>query len=260
MRILFIGDIVGRPGRDAVRRWVPVLRDELGVDIVIANGENSAGGVGATRDTVREILGAGVHAITMGNHTWRKREFVGDIESLGPVVRPANYPEGTPGKGSQCVELDDGRCVGVVNVLGRVYMEPFGCPFEAAEREVKALKHEAKIILVDVHAEATSEKAALGWYLDGMCTAVVGTHTHVPTADEQILPKGTAFITDVGMTGPEHSAIGVDFEPVIYKFTTGIPAPFTVSKNPAILNGVIIEADDSNGSAIRIERVQRKGA
>jgi len=260
MRILFVGDVVGKPGREAVRRWVPELIREFNVDFAIVNGENSAGGVGATRDTIREIFGAGANAITMGNHTWRKREFVGDIDSLGPVVRPANYPEGTPGKGAHCVELADGRQVGVVNVLGRVYMEPFDCPFAAAKREVKALRRVTKLIVVDVHAEATSEKAALAWSLDGTCTAVVGTHTHVQTADEQILPKGTAFITDVGMTGPQHSAIGVDFEPVLQKFTTGIPAPFTVSKNPPVLNGVIIEADDSDGTAVRIERVVRKGA
>jgi metallophosphoesterase (TIGR00282 family) len=221
MRILFIGDIVGRPGRAAVRHWVPLLTDELAVDFVIANGENSAGGLGATKDTVCELFGAGVHAITMGNHTWRKKEFVGEIDSLGPVARPANYPAGTPGKGSHCVTLPDGRRVGVVNLLGRVFMEAFECPFEAARREVEALGQQTPLIVVDMHAEATSEKAALGWYLDGKCTAVVGTHTHVQTADEQILPKGTAFITDVGMTGPVHSALGVDFEPVIYKFTTG---------------------------------------
>ena len=239
MNILFIGDIVGSPGRRVLKEWLPKIRAEFDVDFVVANGENAAGGLGATPEILDEILGAGVQAITLGNHTWRKKILLKTIDAYETVLRPANYPHGVPGKGSAVVELPDGRRVGLVNVLGRVYMEAFACPFETARREIARLKQSTDTILVDVHAEATSEKIALGWYLDGKCTAVVGTHTHVQTADEQILPGGTAYITDVGMTGPMDSVIGVEKERVIQKFLTGIPTEFKIAKGrPAIAAGL----------------------
>ncbi|MFA6242481.1 MAG: TIGR00282 family metallophosphoesterase [Candidatus Hydrogenedentales bacterium] len=257
MRILFIGDIVGGPGRACVKNWLPELCGEHRIDFVVANGENSAGGLGATPAILRELLGCGVHAITMGNHTWRKKELAPMLDSFGTVVRPANYPEGVPGQGSVVIRLADGRSVGVANLLGRVFMEPVGCPFTIGRREVERLREQTRIVLVDIHAEATAEKVALGWYLDGLCTAVVGTHTHVQTADERILPQGTAYITDVGMTGPMDSVIGVEREKIIHKFLTGMPAEHTISKERPGLNGVVIEADDATGRAVSIQRVTR---
>lgn len=257
MNILFIGDIVGQPGRDAVKRWLHQLKREFAIDFVAANGENAAGGLGATPDVIREIMNYGVQAITMGNHTWRKKELISALDGLANVVRPANYPEGVPGRGSTIIALPDGRQVGLVSLLGRVFMDPFRCPFEVGLTEVNRLRESVSIVLVDIHAEATSEKVAMGWYLDGLCTAVVGTHTHVQTADEHILPKGTAYITDVGMTGPVDSVIGTEKERVLQKFLTGLPAEFRVAKGPARCCGVIIEADDMTGRAKSITRVSR---
>jgi hypothetical protein len=259
MRILFIGDIVGDLGRACVKQWLPKLREEFAIDLTIANGENAAGGLGATPPIVRELFDAGVQALTMGNHTWRKKELAPAIDSLGPVVRPANYPDGVPGKGVVVVETSSGRRVGVVNLLGRVYMEPFHSPFEVGRREVEALRADTPLIVVDFHAEATAEKAALGWYLDGRCTAVIGTHTHVQTADERILPKGTAFISDVGMTGPHESVIGLDADSSVQKFLTGMPAPHTLAKGHPGLCAVVIEADPDTGLAQGVTRVQRFG-
>jgi 2',3'-cyclic-nucleotide 2'-phosphodiesterase len=257
MRILFIGDVVGEPGRNALKRWLPELREELTVDIVIANGENAAGGVGATPEVLREMERAGVDAFTLGNHTWRKRELAQHIDELTNVARPANFAPGIPGTGAICVKVGEGRQVGIVNVQGRVFMEPTACPFRAAEDALDQLREATPILLVDMHAEATAEKIAMGWYLDGHCTAVVGTHTHVQTVDERVLPDGTAYITDVGMTGPEDSIIGVERDAAIGKFITGMPRPFHVAKTRAFLNGVIIDADDSSGRARSIERVVR---
>ena len=248
---------MGRPGRDVVRALVPELCDEFSVDFVIANAENAAGGLGVTPDILDALFKMGVHGITLGNHTWRKRSFVSAIDRYPAVVRPANYPDGTPGHGATVIELDDGRSLGLINVLGRVFMEPLGCPFETVRAEIDRLKSATNTILVDVHAEATSEKVALGWFLDGQCTAVVGTHTHVQTADERVLPKGTAYITDVGMTGPMDSVIGVERENVIRKFRTGLPTEFKVAKDRPGLCGVVIESDDATGRATRIERVAR---
>lgn len=257
MRILFIGDIVGGIGRTCVERWLPELREAYGIDLVLANGENAAGGLGATPAVIRDLLSLGIHGITMGNHTWRKRELVQSIDSLGPIVRPANYPDQVPGKGSMIVTLEDGRNVGIVNLLGRVYMEPHASPFEVGMREVERLRKETPLVWVDFHAEATAEKVAMGWYLDGHCTAVVGTHTHVPTADERILPKGTAYITDVGMTGPFDSVIGLDRRLSVQKFLTGLPVSHTVAKDRPGLSAVCVDADDETGRARSIERVVR---
>ena len=258
MRILFIGDIVGRPGRLCVKRRLPELRNEFAVDFVAANGENVAGGLGATADTVAEVLEAGVDVITLGNHTWRKKEFVRTIGAFSAVVRPANYPEGVPGAGSMVFELEDGRQVAIVNLLGRVFMDPIDCPFVAGAREVDRLRETTATVLVDFHAEATAEKVAMGWFLDGRCTAVVGTHTHVQTADERVLPEGTAYITDVGMTGPFNSVIGVERDAIIRRFLNGMPTEFKVAKGGVGLNAVVIDTDDDTGRATSIERVVRQ--
>ncbi|MCC6489178.1 MAG: TIGR00282 family metallophosphoesterase [Candidatus Hydrogenedentes bacterium] len=255
MRILFIGDIVGSIGRTCVKRLLPGLCEARRIDMVLANGENAAGGLGATPAILQDLLSIGIHGITMGNHTWRKRELVEGIDSLGPLVRPANYPDGVPGKGSVIVKLPDGRRAGLVNVLGRVYMEPYGNPFEAALREVERLRKEVALVVVDFHAEATAEKVAMGWSLDGRCTAVVGTHTHVQTADERVLPQGTAYITDLGMTGPFDSVIGLDRTLSIQRFLTGLPVAHTVATERPGLCGAIVEADDASGRAVSIERV-----
>ncbi|MCP4645677.1 MAG: TIGR00282 family metallophosphoesterase [bacterium] len=257
MRILFIGDVVGRPGRLCVKRWLPSLCDECAVDITVVNGENAAGGLGATADTLQELKEAGAQVITLGNHTWRKKELVRVIDRLDNVVRPANYPSGVPGVGSAVVTLDDGRKLGVTNLVGRVFMDPCDCPFVAARREVAALRAETPLVLVDFHAEATAEKVAMGWFLDGQCTAVLGTHTHVQTADERVLPDGTAYITDVGMTGPFDSVIGVERDRIVQRFLTGMPTEFKISRERPGLCAVVVDADDETGRATSIERVVR---
>lgn len=255
MRILFVGDVVGRPGRKAVAAVLPRLRKQLAADVVVVNAENAAGGHGATPEVLEELRQAGADAFTMGNHTWRKRCIFKMLEEMPNLVRPANYPEGTPGRGAMVVPLPDGRKLGVLNLMGRVYMEPIDCPFQRADRELMLLRDETDLILVDMHAEATSEKMAMGWYLDGRCSAVVGTHTHVQTADEQVLPKGTAYITDVGMCGPSHSIIGTEVEPVLTRFTTCLPQTFNVAKGPKHFCAVLIEVEDGTGKALSIERV-----
>lgn len=257
MNILFIGDIVGRPGRGAVQDWLPELRREFPVDIVVANAENAAAGLGVTSDLLKELSELGVHAFTLGNHTWRRKNFVGEIDGFSNVARPANYTEAAPGQGAIVVELADGRKLGLVNVLGRVFMEPQHCPFITAREEIERLRPETNTILVDIHAEATSEKVAMGWFLNGKCTAVVGTHTHIQTADERVLSGGTAYITDVGMTGPMDSVIGVQKELVIEKFLTGMPTEFQVARDRPGINAVYIETDDETGRAKSITRVMR---
>lgn len=257
MNILFIGDIVGKPGRKSINKWLPELKNELSLDVVVANAENAAGGLGVTPEILTELLNLGIDAITLGNHTWRRKSLVKAIDNYHSVIRPANYPGGAPGRGSTIVTLNDGRKLGLVNVLGRVFMEAFACPFESSRSQIAGLGAETATILVDIHAEATSEKVALGWFLDGKCTAVVGTHTHVQTADERVLPKGTAYITDVGMTGPTDSVIGVERDNVIQKFLTGLPAQFAVAKHRPVLNAVFIESDDTSGKALSIRRIVR---
>ena len=258
MKILFIGDIVGRPGRRAVARWLPGLCAEHAVDFVIANAENAAGGLGATPEILRELRDIGVQAFTLGNHAWRKEVLISNIERFPEVVRPANFPDCVPGRGAAVLTLSNGVRVGLLNVIGRVYMTPFNCPFERASREVEILRAQTSLIIVDMHAEATSEKVAMGWHLDGKCTAVLGTHTHVPTADERVLPQGTAFITDVGMTGPADGIIGTDRDAVLTKFLTGLPRQFNVAKGPVWLNAVVIDADEKSGRARGIVRVLRR--
>lgn len=257
MNILFIGDIVGRPGRRAIERWLPELRERHAADVVVANAENSAGGLGATPEILEELHQCGVDAFTMGNHTWRKRSIIAALEGMEGLVRPANYPEGTPGRGAAVVRLADGRKLGLLNLIGRVFMEPFECPFARALRALEALREETPAVLVDMHAEATAEKVAMGWHLDGLCSAVIGTHTHVQTADERILPQGTAYLTDAGMTGPRDSVIGVEYPLIVEKFLTGMPREFRVARGPVMLSGVAIVVDDATGRALRIERIQR---
>lgn len=256
LKILFIGDIVGKPGRKILKKCLPEIIDAEKTDLVIANGENAAGGFGITYDVAQEILAAGVDLITLGNHTWDNREIFRVLEEEPKVVRPANYPEDTPGQGFTVIETAKGISVGVVNLLGQVFLEPLRCPFRVADEMLPKIKKFAKVAIFDIHAETTSEKTALGWYLDGRAAAVIGTHTHIPTADERILPKGTGYITDVGMTGPINSVLGIDPEIVITKFLTKRPVRFEVASGPKKLDGVILEINES-GLTTGIKRIQR---
>ena len=254
MKLLFIGDIVGRPGRDLVRVGVGALVAHHGINLVIANGENSAGGNGITREIGDSLIAQGVDVITSGNHVWDKKEVFEYIGVEPRLIRPVNYPD-APGRGSYVARTADGRSVGVLNVMGRVHMGNLDDPFRAADREVTSLAERTRIIFVDFHAEATSEKIAMGWFLDGRVTAVVGTHTHVQTADERVLPGGTAYITDVGMTGPHDGVIGVEKAPVIQKFLSGMPVRFEAASGNPILHGVLVTADDASGKATGIMRL-----
>ena len=255
MRILFIGDIVGKPGRELVRRGLAGLVDHYRVDLVIANAENAAAGFGITREIGDQLLDWGIDVMTSGNHIWDKKEALDYIGTETRLLRPANYPAGTPGNGSYLARTRAGATVGVVNVMGRVFMLNIDDPFQVVLREIEALKQRTRIVFVDFHAEATSEKTAMGWHLDGKVTAVVGTHTHVQTADERILPKGTAYLTDVGMTGPHDSIIGVEVEPALSRFLTALPQKFeTATANPR-LHAVVVEADEQTGRATDIERI-----
>jgi metallophosphoesterase (TIGR00282 family) len=261
VKLLFIGDIVGQPGRNAVKTLLPKLREQHTLDFVIANGENSAGGSGITPKTAGEIFDAGVDVITSGDHLWDQKEVMELLGGEKRFLRPLNYPAGTPGQGSATFDVRGSafnvRClVGVLNVQGRTFMQPpLDNPFTLALEEVKRLRERTKIIFVDFHAEATSEKIAFGRFLDGQVSAVVGTHTHVQTADEQILPRGTAYLTDAGFTGPHDGCLGREIEPVIKKFLTGMPQRFEVAKNRVLLHGAVIEIDDASGKAIKIQRV-----
>ncbi len=255
MRLLFIGDVVGRPGRDLVQRGLPALVDAHRVDLVIANAENAAAGFGITREIGDQILGWGVDVMTSGNHIWDKKEAIDYIGAEPRLLRPANFPAGVPGNGAYLARTADGRSAGVINIMGRVFMLAIDDPFAVVLREIDALRERARVIVVDFHAEATSEKIAMGWHLDGKVTAVIGTHTHVQTADDRILPKGTAYLTDVGMTGPHDSVIGVDIAPALGRFLNGMPARFETATGNPRLNAVVIEADEKTGLALDIERL-----
>ena len=257
MKLLVIGDVVGRPGRVIVERELVRLREERAIDLVVANCENAAGGAGITPPIADDLFGAGVDVLTSGNHVWRKREAFELLRLDHRVIRPANYPEGAPGSGSTIVETLDGRKVGVLNVMGRVFMEPLDCPFRAAERELARLKLVTPIIIVDMHAEATSEKVAMGWFLDGKVSCVFGTHTHIPTADERILPKGTAFITDVGMTGPYDSVIGRRVDQILERFLSNLPHKSEVAEGNIQLRGLLMDVDPATGTALSVERITR---
>ncbi|MBE0460990.1 MAG: TIGR00282 family metallophosphoesterase [Candidatus Aminicenantes bacterium] len=253
MGILFIGDIIGRPGRKALKKYLPQLKSKYSPTLIIANGENAAGGAGITERICRELLSE-VNVLTSGNHVWDKREVLSFIGREPRLLRPANYPPINPGRGTYIFEDGDGRKVGILNLQGRVFMEPIDCPFRVADKEVEKLRAVTPVIIVDFHAEATSEKQALGWYLDGKVSAVIGTHTHVPTADERILPRGTAYITDMGMAGGLDSVIGIRREPALQRFLTGRSQRFEPEADGSMLSAMFIEVDCQTGKAIRIQK------
>ena len=257
MKALLIGDIIGRPGRVIVERFVVKLREELGIDLVVANCENAAGGAGITPPVAEELFRAGVDVLTSGNHVWRKKEAFELLKLDHRVLRPANYPVDAPGSGSAIIETLTGQKVGILNVQGRVFMEPIDCPFRAASRELERLRLVSPIIIVDMHAEATSEKVAMGWYLDGKVSCVFGTHTHIPTADERILPNGTAFLTDVGMTGPYDSVIGRKTEQILERFLLSLPVKSEVAEGNVQLRALLVEIDPKTGKATKAERLTR---
>jgi len=250
VRILFVGDVVGRPGRDAVAALLPTLRDELRVDLAIVNGENAAGGAGLTAEIARELQASGADVITSGNHVWDQRQFANEIENLDFVLRPINLPANNPGRGSLVA-----KGALVVNAIGRTFMNPAGDPFEALDALLATDVPPLRVL--DWHAEATSEKLAMGWHLDGRVTAVVGSHTHVPTADARVLPKGTALVCDTGMVGPRDSILGMRTEVIVERFRTGMPMRFEVADGPVVFGSVLIDADDATGKARSIERVDR---
>jgi len=258
MNILFIGDIIGSPGREAVRELLPELQKEYKLDFVVANAENAAGGSGITPKIAQELFEAGVNVLTSGDHIWKKREIFEIIDKEERILRPLNFPAGVPGRGACLFKAKSGSKIGVVNVQGRVFMEALECPFKTAREAIEALSKETKIIIVDIHAEATSEKVALGWYLDGKASSVLGTHTHIQTADERILPGGCAYITDVGMTGPLDSVIGRRIEDVLERFITCVPTRFEVAKDNIQLQGVAVDIDENTGKARSILRIQKK--
>ncbi len=254
MRILFIGDIMGRPGRECLKTALPRLDSDYGMDVVIANGENSAGGWGITQNVAREIFDTGVDIITGGNHIWDNKDVFDFIDQEERLLRPLNYPPGTPGKGSVVFEKA-GRKIGVICLVGQVFMSEFECPFRKSADEIERLKKETPIIIVDFHAEATSEKNAMGWFLKDRASAVIGTHTHVQTADEKIIGQKMGYITDVGMTGPFNSVIGVDIDQAIEKFTTKLPIRFRLGEaQPVQLNALFLEVDNK-GICTYLERI-----
>lgn len=255
-KILFIGDIVGKSGRKAISHILPGLKKNRNVDLCIANGENAAGGIGITPDITEELFQNGIDVLTSGNHIWDKKEIVGRIDNLPRLLRPLNYPGGVPGRGSIILKAENGIEIAVANVAGRVFMPNLDCPFSTCEKEVKKLRERTPVIFIDMHAEATAEKIAFGWFMDGLVSAVVGTHTHVQTADERILPGGTAYISDAGMTGPFDSVIGVKKGHVIQRFLTQMPVRFEPASGDIRLSGVIVAVDAETGKASSIERVQ----
>jgi len=254
LRVLMVGDIVGRPGRRAVKVLLKNYRKKYNIDMIIANGENAAGGNGINNSIANELYDCGIDIITMGNHTWDKREILEFIDHDYSLIRPANYPSGTPGRGS-VIYKQDGIKIGVINLAGRVFLAPLDCPFRTAEKLVENIRKETPIIIIDFHAEATSEKIAFGWHMDGRASAVIGTHTHVQTADERILPQGTGYITDVGMTGPRDSVLGVDKEMVIKKFVTQMPVRFEVPGGEIQFNSIILDICKNTGKTLKIERL-----
>jgi metallophosphoesterase (TIGR00282 family) len=255
LRILFVGDIVGRSGRRAVAEILPTLVETRDVDFVIANGENAAGGIGITAKIGRELLDLGVDVLTTGNHVWDKREAFEFLGSCNRVLRPANYPPGAAGRGFGVYETGGDASVGVVNLQGRVFMQEIDCPFRRGSELLMELRERTRVLIVDFHAEATSEKLALGWYLSGQASAVLGTHTHVQTADERILEGHTAYMTDVGMTGPADSVIGIVKELSIARFVTQLPQRFEAASGPSTLCGALVDVDEVTGAAVGVERI-----
>jgi metallophosphoesterase (TIGR00282 family) len=255
VKLLFIGDIFGKPGREIAQRAIPALVAQHGIDLVIANVENAAAGFGVTGDIAETLLRYGVDVMTSGNHIWDKKEVLEYIPRQPRLLRPANFPPGAPGRGTWIGRTRTGEPVAVINLMGRVFMAPLDDPFAVALAQVEAARAKARVIVVDFHAEATSEKAAMGWHLDGRVTAIFGTHTHVQTADERLLPQGTAYVTDVGMTGPHDSIIGVAIDAALGRFVSGMPTKFEAASGPARLNAIIITADPATGRALGIERL-----
>ena len=256
MNLLFIGDIVGRPGRRAVKTILPELIQTYEPDAIIANGENAAGGLGLTQDTAKELLDLGVTLLTTGNHVWQKKEFYRFLDADCRTLRPANYPPGAPGKGATTITLPNNIKLGIINLIGRVFMAPLDCPFRVADSLVTELSGECDLIVVDFHAEATSEKIAMGWFLDGRVACIVGTHTHVQTADERILPGGTGYISDLGMTGPINSVLGVKTDIIVERFLSGLPKRFQTASGPTELCGAVVTIDECTGKTKAIERIR----
>ncbi|MGQ9647451.1 MAG: TIGR00282 family metallophosphoesterase [Thermodesulfobacteriota bacterium] len=256
MRILFIGDIVGKAGRRAIERLLARVVAEHEVDFIIANGENAAGGMGLTPPIAMEILGEGVDVITSGNHIWAKKEIIPFLEEENRLLRPANYPAGVPGRGAGVFRARNGKKIGVINLEGRVFMKHLDCPFRIGEKEIERLKQEADGLIIDFHAEATSEKVAMGWFMSGKVSAVLGTHTHIQTCDERVLDGGTAYITDVGMTGPLDSVIGIRKEIALNRLLSQIPWKFDVASRGIELQGVVVEVDDQTGRSKHIRRLK----
>ncbi len=257
MKVLFIGDIIGEPGRKMVRASMRSLMDAHAPDLVIANGENAAGGFGITADIAEELFALGIHTLTSGNHVWDKKEIEPYLTKQDRLIRPANYPDGNPGYGSVVISTAAGKAA-VLNLEGRVFMSNLEDPFRAADREIEKLKRETPVVIIDFHAEATSEKIALAWHVDGRASALIGTHTHVQTADERVLTNGTAFITDAGMTGPTDSVIGVKKEQAIARFLYQTPHRFEIPKGPVHLSAVVLDIDGKTGKANSIQRVHMK--
>ncbi len=253
MLILAVGDMIGKPGREAASELLPGLRRQYGLDLVIANAENTAGGLGLTSTIAKELLNAGVDVLTSGNHIWAQKEIIPYLDGEMPILRPLNYPLGVPGKGY----VVNNQAM-VVNLIGRTFMGDFDCPFRVMDKLLAELKRKPPVIIVDFHAEATSEKVAMGRYLDGRVSAVLGTHTHVGTIDAQLLPGGTAYVTDIGMTGPIDSIIGDDTEAVLQRFLTAIPYRLSVGKGKTVFNAVLVGVDENSGKAVNIERISRE--
>ncbi len=256
LRILFVADVVGQPGREAVKAILPGLKRELEADVTILNGENAAGGFGLTARLVSELKAAGADVITTGNHVYAQKEFVTELPALEYVIRPANYPPAAPGKG-WCVFRAGDTDVLVINLIGRIFLDPLDDPFRTADA-ILAAHPEVRVVFCDMHAEATSEKTAMGWHLDGRASAVVGTHTHIPTADARVLPGGTAYVTDVGMVGPRDGCIGMDKNVVLQRFLTGVPNRFVVASGTVTFNAVVVTISASTGRATSIQRVDRE--
>lgn len=259
MRILFLGDVVGRPGRQAVRSQLPRLIHREQLALVVANCENISSGAGVDPRGAQELLEAGVDVLTSGNHVWRRKEVIEFIDSERRLVRPANFPPSVPGRGWTLSETADGTRVAVINLIGRVFMDSVDCPFRIVEALLPEVRARAQVIIVDMHGEATSEKSAMGWFLDGKVSAVLGSHTHVQTADERVLPSGTAYVTDAGMCGPTESVIGVRKELALQRFLTHMPVKFEVASGPVIVQGVIVDVDSASGRAASIRRLQQPG-
>jgi hypothetical protein len=255
MNIVFIGDIVGRIGRETVKRLLPWLQDKYRPHFIVANGENAAGGRGINAQIARDLFSWGVHGITMGNHTWDNKEIFDIIDEEPRLIRPANLPPGTPGNGSAVLKAG-GKELAIVNLIGRTFLPPADCPFRAADEALEQLRSRTRCILVDFHAEATSEKIAMGWHLDGRASCVVGTHTHVQTNDNRILPGGTAYLTDAGMTGPRDGVLGMDRDTVLYKFRTGLPSRFQVAEGKWVLSGMFVEIDEASGRALHAQTIR----